>query len=70
MVAGVTPDQPKQPVKVQVLREVEVKTTEHAGSGGVYEYPAKSQLDYNNQITTIYHIGSDRTRLYFGSKNG
>jgi hypothetical protein len=47
-----------------------VETPDYAGLGDTYEHPPKSQLDYNNPITTIYHIDSSRARLYFGTKDG
>ena len=33
-----------------VLREVQVKTSSHAGTGGVFEHPAKDKIDYRNPI--------------------
>lgn len=52
------------------FREVFVETPDYAGLGDTYEHPPRSQLDYNNPVTTIYHIDSSRARLYFGTKDG
>lgn len=51
-----------------VLREVEVRTPGRAGTGGVFEHPAKDKLDYGNPIVTI--IDGTNAHLNFRSKNG
>jgi len=53
-----------------VLREVEVKTPGRAGTGGMYEHPARDKIDYSNPIVKICTGTRWENRIYFGSKNG
>ena len=57
-------------LKKLVIKEVVVITPGCAGKGSVYEHIAKYSLDYNNPITTVFHIDSKNPQMYFGSKNG
>jgi hypothetical protein len=37
-----------------VLREVEIKTPGHVGTGGKYEHPSKDKIDFANPIAKIF----------------
>ena len=52
-----------------VLREVEVKTPGHAGTGPKYEHPLKQDIDFQNPIDRIIN-DNDNPRCKFGSRNG